>query len=55
MHKWELHNLCPLPNIIKKIKSRGDEIGRAGAKTGAYRAFVEKPERKRPLERSRCS
>jgi hypothetical protein len=44
-------------NIIRMIKSRTIRAGhvtRIGEKRNAYRILVGNPERKRPLERSRC-
>jgi hypothetical protein len=57
MHNEELHNLYSSPSIIRMIKVKEDEMGRAcsthEAKRNAYRILVEKPEGKRPLERLR--
>jgi hypothetical protein len=53
--------LCDLyssPSIIRIIKSRrmrwAGHVARMGKKRNAYRPLVGKPERKRPLRRSRC-
>jgi hypothetical protein len=51
----ELHDLYSLPNIIRIIKSRRmrwtGHLARMGEKRKAYRLFVGKPERRRPLGR----
>jgi hypothetical protein len=49
----ELHNFHSLPNIIRVIKSRrmrwAGYVAYLGETRNAYRTFVGKPERKRPL------
>jgi hypothetical protein len=56
LHNEELHNLFSLPCIIRMIRSRRmrwlRHVARMEAKRNAYRIFVGKPERKRPLGRS---
>jgi hypothetical protein len=59
LHNEELHDLYYSPNIIRIIKSRRmrwvGHVARIGEeKKNAYRLLVGKPERKRPLGRSRC-
>jgi hypothetical protein len=55
LHIEELHNLYSSPNIIRMIKSRrmkwSGHVSRMGEKRNAYRIWVGKPERKRPLRR----
>jgi hypothetical protein len=45
MHNEELHNLYPLPSIIRMIKSWkmrwAGHVARLGAKRNAYRLLVE--------------
>jgi hypothetical protein len=52
-----LHNVYSLPTIIRIIKSRRMRwlgyVARIEVKRNAYVAFVEKPEGKRPLGRTR--
>jgi hypothetical protein len=47
LHNGELHNLYSSPSIIRIIKSKEDEMGRArstnGVKRNAYRIFVGRP------------
>jgi hypothetical protein len=54
----ELNNLYSLPNIVRVIKSRrirlAGHVARMGKGRGVYRVLVGKPERRRPLGRSRC-
>jgi hypothetical protein len=58
LHNEELHDLYSLPNIIRVIKSRimrwAGQVARMGAKRGACRIFVGRPEGRRPLGRPRC-
>jgi hypothetical protein len=53
----ELHKLYSPPNIIRMISSRrmrwAWHVAQMGEKRKAYRTFVRKPERKRPLRRPR--
>ena len=53
LHNKELYTLYLL-NIIRVIKSRrlmwAVHVARMGARRGAYRALVRKPEGRRPLE-----
>jgi hypothetical protein len=55
-HNEKLHHLLSSPSISWVIKSRrmrwAGQVVRTGKKRGAYRAFVGKPERKKPLVRS---
>jgi hypothetical protein len=57
LHNEELHNLYSSPSVIRMIKSRrirwAGHAERIGEKRNACRILVEKPERKRPLRRSR--
>jgi hypothetical protein len=57
LHSGELHNLYSTPDIIRQIKSRrmrwAGHAARMGEERNMYRAFVGKPEGKRPLERPR--
>jgi hypothetical protein len=57
LHNEELHNLYSLPNIIRMIKPRRmrwvGHVARTGETRNAYRILVGKPEKKRPLGRSR--
>jgi hypothetical protein len=57
LHNEELNDLYSSPNIIRVIKSRrmklAGHVARMGAKRGAYRILVERPERRRPLGRPR--
>jgi hypothetical protein len=54
----ELYALYFSPNIIRVIKSRrlrwAGHVARIGERKGAYRVFVGKSEKKRPLRRPRC-
>ena len=58
LHNEELYALYSSSNIIQAIKSRRlrwtRHVARMGARTGAYRVLVEKPEGGRPLGRARC-
>jgi hypothetical protein len=57
LHNEELHNLYPLPSIIRIIKSRRmrwvGHVARKGEEKNMHRLWVGKPERKRPLGRPR--
>jgi hypothetical protein len=57
IHHEKLHNLYSSPSIIRMIKSRrirwAGHVALMGAKRGAYRILVGKPEGKRPLGRPR--
>jgi hypothetical protein len=57
LHNKELYALYSSPNIIRVIKSRtlrwAGHVARMGARRGAYRALVGKPEGTRPLGRHR--
>jgi hypothetical protein len=50
LHNEELHNLYPLPNIIRMLKSRRmrleGHVARMGEKRNAYRILVGKSEGK---------
>jgi hypothetical protein len=57
LHNEELNDLYTSPNIFQVIKSirmrwTGHVVS-MGERRGVYRVLVGKPERKRPLERSR--
>jgi hypothetical protein len=56
LHNEELHSLYSSPSIIR-IKWRrmrwAGHVARIGEKRNAYRLFVRKPDRKRPLGRPR--
>jgi hypothetical protein len=59
LHNEELHDLYSSPNILrivklKRMRSVG-HVARMGDKRKVYRLLVGKPERRRPLERPRCS
>jgi hypothetical protein len=61
LHNEELQNLYSSPSIIRMIKSKKNEMGRActtnAAKSNAYRIYVVKPEKKKRLlgtPRCRC-
>jgi hypothetical protein len=49
----ELHNLYPLPNIIRTIQSRrirwAGHVAHMKDKKTTYRILLEKPKGKRPL------
>jgi hypothetical protein len=51
MHTEELHNLYPLPSIMRMIKSRRMKMAGHVAQMGAKRILVGKSEGKRPLGR----
>jgi hypothetical protein len=55
LHNEELHNLYPLPNIVRVIKSRrmrwAGHVARMGEGRGFHTVLVGRPERKRPLGR----
>ena len=57
LHKEELNDLYSSPNIVRVIKSRrmrwSGHVACVGESKGIYRVWVGKPERKRPLGRSR--
>jgi hypothetical protein len=57
LHNEELHSLYSSLSIIRLIKSRTmswtEHVARIGPKRNAYRIFVGKPEKKRPLGRRR--
>jgi len=57
LHKEELNDLYPSPNIVRVIKSRrmrwAGHVARMGVERGAYRVLVGKPEGKRTLVRPR--
>jgi hypothetical protein len=59
LHNDELHNLCSSPNIVRVIKLRrtrwAGHVARMGEGRGVYRVLVGRPERKRPLGRTRRS
>jgi hypothetical protein len=59
LHNEKLHNLYPLPNVIRMIKSRRmrcvGHVARVGETRNAYKIPVGKPEGKRPLGRQRCT
>jgi hypothetical protein len=58
LHNEELNDLYSSPNIIRVIKSIrmrwAGHVARMRGRRGAYRAFVGKPEGKRPHGRPRC-
>jgi hypothetical protein len=55
LHNKELYALYFSPNIVWVMKSRrlrwAGHVARMGERRGAYRAFVGKPEGRRPLGR----
>jgi hypothetical protein len=57
LHNKELYALYSSPNIIRVIKTRrlrwARHVARMGARRGAYRVLVGKPEGRRPLGRPR--
>jgi hypothetical protein len=57
VHNVELHDLYSSPTIVPVIKSRilrwAGHVARMGDWRGMYKIFVEKPEGKRPLGRTR--
>jgi hypothetical protein len=57
LHNEELSDLCPTPNIIRVIKSRGmrwtGHVARMGERRGICRVLVGKHEGKRTLGRPR--
>jgi ribosomal protein L28 len=57
VHNEKLYDLYCSPNVIRVIKSRGMRWARHVAfmeeTRGAYRVLVGRPERKRPLGRTR--
>jgi len=57
LHKEELNDLYPSPNIVRVIKYRRmrwtGHVARMGEERGAYRVLVGKPEGKKPLGRPR--
>ena len=58
LHKEELRDLYPLPNIVWVVKSRrmwwAEHVAHMVEGRGVQRVLVEKPEGKRPLGRPRC-
>ena len=56
-HNEELNDLYCTPNIVRVIKSRrmrwAGHVACMGERRGVYRVWVGKPDRKRPLRRSR--
>jgi hypothetical protein len=56
LYNEELNDLHSSPNTILVIQSRiirwAGHVARMGARTGAYRVLVGKPEGKRPLRRT---
>jgi hypothetical protein len=58
LHNEELHDLYSSSTIVLVMKSRrkrgAGHVAHIGEGRGVYRVLVEKPERKRPLERPRC-
>jgi hypothetical protein len=57
LHSEELHDLYSSPSIIRIIKARrmrwAWHVAQMGEKRNAYRLLVGKPERRRPLGRTR--
>jgi len=57
LHNEELNDLYCSPNIVRVIKLRrmrwAGHVARMGARRVVYRVLMWKPERKRPLGRSR--
>jgi hypothetical protein len=57
LHNEELHDFYSSPSIIRIMKSRrmrwAGHVARMGEKNNAHRLLVGKPERKRPLGRTR--
>jgi hypothetical protein len=57
LHNEKLHNLYPLPSIIRMIKLRRmlqeGHVAGIGEGKNAYRISMGKPERKRPMGRPR--
>ena len=57
LHNEELSDLYSLTNIVRVVKSRrmrwAGHVARMGEGRGVYKVLVGKPERKRPLGRSR--
>jgi hypothetical protein len=57
LHNDELHGLYSSPNIVRVIKSRrmrwAGHVARMEEGRSVYRFLVGRPERKRPLGRSR--
>jgi hypothetical protein len=57
LHKEELSDLYPLPNIVRMVKSRrmrwAGHVALMGEGRGVNRVLVEKPEEKRPFGRPR--
>jgi hypothetical protein len=55
LHDEELHDLCCLPNVMPKIKSRrmrwAKHVARMGEKRNAFSVSVGKQEGRRPLAR----
>jgi hypothetical protein len=57
LHNEELHNLYASPNIVRMIESSRmkweGHVARMVAMRSAYKTLVGKPERKRPVGKSR--
>jgi hypothetical protein len=57
LHSEELHNLYTSPNIVMVIKLRrvkcAGHVARMGEMRNAYKIFIRRPQRKRPLGRPR--
>jgi hypothetical protein len=57
LHNKELYALYTSPNIIQVIKSRrlrwAGHVARMGENRGAYRVYVGRPVRRKPLGRPR--
>jgi hypothetical protein len=57
LHNEELNDLYSSPNIVRVTKLRSmrwaGQVAHMGERRGVYRVLVGKPERKRPLGRSR--
>jgi len=57
LHNEELYDLYSSPNIVRVMKSRrmrqAGHVARMGEERGVSRVLVGKPEKKRPLGRSR--
>ena len=52
LHNEELHDLYPLPNIVRVVISRrmrwAGHVARMGERRGVHRVLVGKPEGKKP-------
>jgi hypothetical protein len=55
LHNEELNDLYSLPSIVRVVKLRrmrlAGHVARMGEDRGVHKVLVEKPEKKRPLER----